>query len=260
MRTKTTILSAVALAAGLLSAGAQVYSANVVGYYNVKVNAHAYALVANQLTNTTSGNNINVILSSGNVSDPAGSANTTLYLWGGSGYNIYQYFTGADADAFFANVGSVSGWYDNGGTLAVASFKQGTGSFIYNPSNGPITNTYVGQVPQGVYSRTVKTGFDTYSIIPPVSTNIESVLTGFPATSDAGGANNDTLYVYNGGYNIYQYFTGADADAFFALAGSVNGWYDNGGTLASSKQNVGQGFFLKHFTAPVTWNYGFTVQ
>lgn len=258
MRTKTSILSAVALAAGLASASAQVYSANVVGYYNVVVPANGYALVANQLTNSAN-NDINVVLASGNVSDAAGALNTTLYLWGGSGYNIYQYFTGADADAFFALSGATSGWYDNGGTLAAAQFKQGTGSFIYNPSASAITNTIVGQVPQGNFSRNIQTGFDTYSVIPPISTNIDSTI-GFPGTSDPAGANNDTIYIYNGGYNIYQYFTGADADAFFALSGATTGWYDNGGTLSSSKQKVGQGFFLRHFTAPVTWNSSFTVQ
>lgn len=258
MRTKTTILSAVALAAGLLSASAQVYSANVVGYYNVKVNAHGYALVANQLTNDV--NSIQTVLASGFTSDPNAVINSTLYLWGGSGYNIYQYFTGADADAWFANSGSVNGWYDNTGVLAVGTFKQGAGSFIFNPSNVAITNTYVGQVPQGAYNRTIKTGFDTYSIIPPVSTNVDASFSSFPGTSDPNAVNNDTIYIYNGGYNIYQYFTGADADAWFANVGSVNGWYDNTGVLSSSKQNVGQGFFMRHFTAPVQWNYGFTVQ
>ena len=257
MRTKTTILSAVALAAGLLSASAQVYSANVVGYYNVKVNAHGYALVANQLTNTA--NDINVVIGNGCISDPNANNNTVLYLWGGSGYNIYQYFTGADADTWFANVGSVNGWYDTVGTLATGTFKQGTGSFLFNPSNSALTNTFVGQVVQGPFSRTIKTGFDTYSIIPPVSTNVDSFV-GFPGTSDPNANNNDTIYIYNGGYNIYQYFTGADADTWFANVGSVNGWYDSIGTLASSKQNVGQAFFLHHFTAPVTWNSTFTVQ
>lgn len=257
MRTKTTILSAVALAAGLLSASAQVYSANVVGYYNVAVNAGGYKLIANQLTN--SANNLNVVLGAGAKSDPNGVVNTVIYLWGGSGYNIYQYFTGADADTYFLGVGSVNGWYDATGTLAVGTLKQGTGHFLYNPSASSITNTFVGQVVQGSFARTIKTGFDTYSIVPPVSTNVDSFV-GFPGTSDVNGVNNDQIYIYNGGFNIYQYFTGADADNYFLGVGSVNGWYDAVGTLQSSKQLVGQGFFLNHLTAPVTWNSTFTVQ
>lgn len=258
MRTKALILSAAALAAGLLSSNAQVYSANVVGYYNVAVPAGGYALVANQLTNSQ--NNVNVVLGTGLRSDPNAVNNTVLYLWGGSGYNIYQYFTGADADAWFALSGSTNAWYDTAGNVANAQFNQGTGSFLFNPSSSPVTNTFVGQVPQGNFTRTIKTGFDTYAIFPPVSTNVESALVGFPATSDPNAVNNDTIYIYNGGYNIYQYFTGADADAWFALSGSPNGWYDTAGNLASSKQLVGQGFFLRHFTAPVVWNSSFTVQ
>ncbi|MFO1487182.1 MAG: hypothetical protein U1F65_01775 [Verrucomicrobiota bacterium] len=249
-----------ALAAGIASASAQVYSANVVGYYNVTVPANGYALVANQLTNSAN-NDINVVLASGFKSDVNAVQNTTLYLWTGSTYNIYQYFTGADADNWFVLSGSVNGWYDSVGNLASAQFKQGTGSFIYNPSGTAITNTIVGQVPQGNFSRTIKTGFDTYSVIPPISTNIDSTI-GFPGTSDVNGNNNDTIYIYNPGvgYSIFQYFTGSDADNWFVLSGSVNGWYDSVGNLASSKQKVGQGFFLRHFTAPVTWNSSFTVQ
>ena len=246
-----------ALAAGLLSASAQVYSANVVGYYNVSVAPGGYKLIANQLTN--SANDVNVVVGNGCKSDPNGIENTVIYLWSGVGYSIYQYFTGADADTYFLGSGSVNGWYDGGGSLAVGQLAQGTGHFLYNPSAVSITNTFVGQVVQGPFSRTIKTGFDTYSIIAPVSTNVDNFV-GFPGTSDPNAINNDSIYIYNGGYNIYQYFTGADADAYFLGSGSVDGWYDGGGAIQSSKQLVGQGFFLNHLTAPVVWNSTFTVQ
>ncbi len=258
MRTKTTILSAVALAAGLLSASAQVYSANVVGYYNVAVAAHGYQLIANQLTN--SANDINVVAGQGCISDPAGANNTVLFFWGGSGFSSYQYFKGADADTYFLNSGSTDGWYDPTGTKAVAALKQNSGHFLFNPASTPLTNTFVGQVVQGPFTRTVKTGFDTYSVVPPVGTNVDSTLGGFPGTSDSNGANNDVIYIYNGGYSTYQYFTGADADTYFLNSGSVNGWYDPTGVSNPAQLKVGQGFFIHHFTAPVTWNSTFTVQ
>ena len=258
MRTKTTILSAVALAAGLLSASAQVYSANVVGYYNVAVPSHKYALISNQLTNSL--NDVNVVLGSGCISDAAGANNTVLYFWNGGGYVSYQYFTGADADNYFLASGSTSGWYDPTGVKAVEKVKQQTGHFLYNPAPVGLTNTFVGQVPQGSFARTIKVGFDTYSIVPPVSTNVDNTFASYPGTSDPAGANNDVLYIYNNGYSSFQYFTGADADNYFLASGSVNGWYDPTGVLSPSKQNVGQGFFIRHFGSPVAWNSSFTVQ
>ena len=253
-----------ALAAGLLSAGAQVYSANVVGYYNVVVPANGYALIANQLTNTAAGgNNVNNVLTSGAISDVNGLNNTTLYFWNGAGYNQYQYFTGSDADNYFFLSGSVNGWYDGGGNLATASLAQGKGHFIRNFSASPITNTIVGQVPQGSYSKSVINGFDTYSIIPPVSTNYDGSFANFPGTSDVNGINNDVYYKWNGaGFNQYQYFTGSDADNYFFISGSTAGWYDGGGNNVSqsTKPKVGEGFFIRHFGSAVPWNYSFSVQ
>ena len=55
MRTKTLLLSAVALAAGVVASQAQsnVYSANIVGYVNVTNAASTYTMMANPLDNGT---------------------------------------------------------------------------------------------------------------------------------------------------------------------------------------------------------------
>ena len=56
MRTKTLLLSAAVLAAGLVASQAQnVYSANVVGYvtFTSKTNAPAFEVINNPLTGTT---------------------------------------------------------------------------------------------------------------------------------------------------------------------------------------------------------------
>lgn len=55
MRTKTLLLAAAALAAGVLASQAQsnVYSANIVGYVNVTNEVGAYAMLANPLDNGT---------------------------------------------------------------------------------------------------------------------------------------------------------------------------------------------------------------
>jgi hypothetical protein len=265
MRTKTLLIAAAALAVGTVASMAQTtYSQNVVGYVNLTVPAGKFALVANQLQNGSdaakTNNNVNAIFS-GLTSDPNAVNNTTLYLWNGAGYNVYQYFTTADADTwFYANSGN--GFYDSGGTLASGSVNQGGGSFLYNPSSTIVTNTFTGTVVQGTNLMTIKNGFNMLSFVAPVAGAIASTnsFANFPGTSDPNAVNNDVLYQWNGaGYNVYQYFTTADADAWF-YANSGNGFYDSGGTIAPANIPVGQAFFINHLTAPVVWTNSLVVQ
>lgn len=264
MKTKTLLIAAAALVAGVISSQAQVYSQNIVGYYNIPVASGKFALVANQLVNgndvAQTNNSINAIFS-GLISDPNGVKNTVLYKWNGAGYNVYQYFIGADADTYFLGSGSVNGFYDPTGTLITSSLNQGSGSFLYNASNVALTNTMVGNVVIGTNTLSVVHGFNIYSIVQPISTNLTSSATfaNFPGTSDPNGVNNDTLYMWNGnGYNVYQYFTGADADAYFLGSGSVAGFYDPTGLLINAAPQVGQGFFLNHIVnTTVPWTVSF---
>jgi len=266
---KTLLAVAAALAASVISSQAQVYSQNVVGYYNNVVPSHKFFFFANQLTTGTdanqTNNNVNLVLTNGFTSDGNGVTNSVLYVWTGAGYGtILTYFTAADADNFFLG-DSGNGWYDGSGNLSTVAITPGVAGFIYNGSTGPITNTLVGTVPQGTNILTIPTGFKTFSIVEPVSTNIDSGLTGFPGTSDPNGVNNDTYYFWTGtGFGvILQYFTIADADNFF-LGDQGNGWYDGSGNNQDSNAadwpKVGQGFMIHHFTAPVTWTNVFTVQ
>ena len=260
---KTLLIAAAALAAGVISTQAQVYSQNIVGYINTVVPAGGYNLVANQLVNGSdvnhTNNNINTAFS-GLLSDPNAINNTVLFLWNGAGYNVYQYFTGSDADNNFFTSGSVNGFYDAGGTLQTASFNQGAGSFLYNPSGVIVTNTFVGNVPVGTNVLVINSGYNLFSIVEPISTNLESSVVGFPGTSDPNAINNDVLFKWNGsGYNVYQYFTGSDADSNFFTSGSVNGFYDAGGTLQNSAPLVGQGFFILHTGSSVNWTNTFVI-
>jgi len=264
MRTKTLLIAAAALVAGIISSEAQVYSQNIVGYYNLSVPSHKFSLIANQFVNGSDVNKTNNSVSAifnGLISDPNAVNNTTLYLWNGAGYNIYQYFTGPDADNNFLTSGSVNGFYDSGGTLITTPLKQGSGSFLYNPAAVGLTNTMTGNVVIGTNTLSITHGFNIYSIVQPISTNIASSATfaNFPGTSDPNAVNNDTLYLWNGnGYNIYQYFTGPDADNNFLTSGSVNGFYDSGGTLINAAPTVGQGFFLNHIVnTTVPWTVSF---
>jgi len=265
---KTLLMAAVALAAGVITSQAQVYSQNVVGYINIPVAAHGYSFIANQLQNgsdaSATNNNVNTVLSNGFVSDPNGVNNTVLFYWNGTGYASYAYYLDADAlNNFGASAGN--GWYDAGGNLVNVAIKQGAGHFLYNPSASALTATLVGTVVQGTNVLTVKQGYNTYSIIAPVSTNIDSAFGGFVGTSDPNGVNNDVYYYYGGGgFTTLQWYTDADAlNNFGASAG--NGWYDAGGNNQSHNPlytpKVGQGFFIQHIVAGNEyWTNTFTVQ
>ncbi len=267
MRTKILLSAVAALALGVASSMAQTtYSQNVVGYINSPIPAGGFGIFANQLINGSdpnqTNNSVNTMISSGLVSDPNGVVNTVLYYWNGHGYNVFQYFTIADADTYFgADFGN--GFYDNGGALAPGTLNQGAGSFLFNPSGSPVTTTVVGNVLQGTNVVNIVQGFNLLSLSQPIATNIAAAVTyaNFPGTSDPNGINNDVLYYWNGhGYNVFQYFTIADADTYFG-ADSGNGFYDNGGVLFTTPVPVGQAFFIDHLVAsPVTWTVTFTVQ
>ena len=266
MKTNTLLAAAAILAVGGLAAQAQVYSQNVVGYFNTTIASHSFSIVANQLINgndsSGTNNSINAALNTGLASDPNGGLNTVLYFWNGNGYGVYQYYTGADADYNYGLSGSLAGWYDSNGNYISATLPQGGGSFLYNPSTTNVTLTVVGTVPQGTNILSIKQGFNMLSIVEPVSTNLESSIVGFPGTSDPNGNNNDVLYKWNGGgYGVFQYYIGADADYNYGLSGSVNGFYDSNGNLINSTPSVGQSFFIYHIVpATVLWTNTFSVQ
>jgi hypothetical protein len=206
-------------------------------------------------------------LTNGPKSDVNGVLNTVLYAWNGSGYNLFQFFTGPDADAFFLiGPGSPSGWYDGTGNLANFALNQGSGSFLFNPTGTAQTNTLIGEVKQGNNSVAVNVGFNALSLVPPVATNIDSTLANFPGKSDVNGIANDTLYFWNGaGYNLLQYFTGPDADNFFLIGpGSPSGFYDGTGNYQSQNPafipKVGSAFFILRQGSASNWVYSFTVQ
>jgi len=267
MRTKTTILSAVALAAGLLSASAQVYSANVVGYYNITVPAHGRHYLANQLTNS---GNINIDLAVGPVSDPNGAVGTSYNRWNNTTHNFttYVYFTDADAQNNFGTPSQGNGWYDGNGFIVNTNLPQGAASFIINPLATNITLTLVGQVVQGSYSLPVAPGYNGLSLIPPVGTNLTSFAQ-FPGFSDPNGAIGDSLNVWDDSIQSYRttvFFTDADAQNNFGTPSQGTGFYDGNGfrqdlSNPTDSPKVGGAFFLiRPSTGTSNWVYSFTVQ
>jgi len=125
---KTLLIAVAALAASVISSQAQVYSQNIVGYYNVTVPTNGFALVGQQM-NLDGTNGISTIFGSGLISDPNGVNNTQIYLWnaGAQQYQSLQYFNTADASSDFSGP---AGFYDGGGNYYPVAPTVGQAFFI----------------------------------------------------------------------------------------------------------------------------------
>jgi hypothetical protein len=170
MRTKV-LLGMAILAASLASSMAQVYSLNVVGYYNLPLGANQKVMIANQL-NTTN-NTLAALI-------PTGPPNATFFKYSG-GFTPYQF---DDVDLV---------WKPDGN----ATLNPGEGGFFVSPV--ATTLTFVGEVLQGSLTNTLPLGQKVIrsSIVPQqglVSTDL-----GLP------GEANDSLYTYASGYAPYQF-------------------------------------------------------
>ena len=266
MRTKTLLMSAAALAAGVISSQAQstVYSQNVVGYVNVTMPANSFNLIGNQLDLGAGSNTLNNVLNNGLISysGPSGTETgqhqTTIFIWNGTSFTGYFYYNSADS-------GGAPGWYDSGGNPVPPSvtLNPSQAAFVQNNYTSPITVTLTGQVDQGTNTWTqVTPGFNFYSEPAPLAgTPLDSTNINFPATSyTAGNGSQDTFQAWTGsGYGpAYFYYNYSDS-------GGAPGWYNAAGTVnedtnAAAWPTVGQGFQLQHFGATSNWVSTFEVQ
>jgi hypothetical protein len=145
MRTKTLLLAAALTAAGIASIQAQsnVYSVNVVGYYNVTIptgptpgDANRFKLFTQQLVpNGIASPTLNNTL----TNLPAG---TIAYVWGSGGWSAPTEF-----------LGGADGWETD------YPFPYGNAIFLKNTSGAEITVTVVGEVPQGSVTNTYPAGY-----------------------------------------------------------------------------------------------------
>jgi hypothetical protein len=152
-------------------AQSNVYSLNVVGYYNLPVAAGAKVMIANQLntTNNTLGSLI-----------PNGPPAANFFKYNG-GFSTYQF---DDIDLV---------WLPDGN----ATLNPGEGGFYISPL--ATTLTFVGEVLQGSLTSTLPIGQKVIrsSMVPQqglVTTDLG--LPGEPA---------DNIFVYNAGYSTYQF-------------------------------------------------------
>jgi len=169
MRTKTLLLSAAALAAGLVSSQAQsnVFSANIVGYVNVTNPANQFVMLANPLDNGT--NDLAGLL-------PTAPNGAVVYLFNGGNLQPSTKTKGA--------------WSPN------AIVPPGTGFFLNSPFAG--TNTFVGNVAG------TSNGIPT---VANILTLVGSPIP-FSGTLQDAGTNTLNLNVLPNGTVIYKYING----------------------------------------------------
>ena len=152
-----------------------VYSLNVVGYYNVTVPANSFALIANQMqtTNNTLG---------------------SLIPTAPDGTQFFKYTTGSGWAAFTYDE-LEPGWLPNGNV----TMNPGEGGFIKNNSASPITVTFVGEVKQGSLTTSVPAGYAVVSPQVPQQGNLTAHA--FPA------ADGDQVFKYTpgSGYAAFTY-------------------------------------------------------
>jgi len=143
MKAKTLLIAAAALAAGVISSQAQVYSQNIVGYVNSAMGG-GYVNVAVPL-DLSNGNSLTNIfqnpVAGGNGGPNGGSGPldfTTVLVWSGTGYTTYTLDT--DFPSGIANA------TDTAQVTPVPVVNPGTLVFWNNSTGVALTNTAVGTV------------------------------------------------------------------------------------------------------------------
>lgn len=172
MRTLKALVCTAALAAGLASAMANVYSLNVVGYYNIACPAGEYVMIANQL-NTTN-NTLNGLL-------PSPEPGLRILKWNGG----WDTWTFDDLDLIWVPDGDAT---LNVGEAALARSDNAT------------TLTFVGEVLQGALSNPLPAAevYGARASMVPQAGLVQTDL-GFP-TEPAG-----RILKWNGGWDSYLF-------------------------------------------------------
>jgi hypothetical protein len=227
MKTKTLLIAAAALAAGVMSSQAQVYSQNIVGYVNLNL-SEGFNLVSTPLDYDGTGTNSSVT----NIYSTSLPLNSAIYTYSGSAYTIATYAKN--------KAGTSTNW------TASPSINPGLGYWVSIPAGsfgGSTSNiTVVGTVLQGnLVNPAIKgPGYTIVGSQVPVAGGITASLNYQPSLNDA-------IYEYTGtGYNIYTYAKNK--------AGTATNW-----APSIPSVNVGQGFWLNSATG-AAWTNNFTVQ
>jgi len=270
---KTLLIAAAALAAGVISTQAQVYSQNIVGYVNTAIPGNnGLTLINNPLLGPNGTNGASQVLT-GFV------GGETLFVWNNLGYYQYSYA----GPGVGTGLGYPSDWYDlNPGTPAAIpgsvhdtandvwwtpapQIPQGQGVFVQNPGS-TLTNTFVGNVViQNTNAPVALPGNNALTLVGstlPIGGDITTTNWNLPFV---GG---ETVFIWNNlGYYQYSY---AGPGVGTGL-GYPSDWYDlNPGTPAAIPGTVhdtandvwwtppltvkvGQGFFVQNPGSTLQW-------
>jgi hypothetical protein len=221
MRTKTLLLSAAVLAAGLAASTAQsVYSINAVGYVNLTLSS-GYNLIANPLNGTN--NNINTVM-------PVVPDGSIVLRWNNNAQSFYQ------AETYFGGT-----WFDGNFQVSGTLINPGEGFFFQNNSGSTVTLTFVGEVPQGNLTNRVSANYGFYSSQVPQSGTLTSL--GFPGQDGM---------TYNG-WNA----SGQSYNQAYTFFGGT--WFDPGFSPADPVPAVGEAFLITNPGSAVNWTRTFSV-
>jgi len=206
MKAKTLLIAAAALAAGVMTSKAQVYSQNIVGYINVPLNA-GYNMIANQLDLDGTGTN-NSIYTAVGTNLPA---NTQILAWNGA--------------TFSSSKLSGTGKWSLNNAVVTNAMNPGSGFFI-NVA-GPTNVTFVGNVITGTNSYAINAGYQVVAPSGPVAGTLDT-------TNGYHPSKNDQILVWGGAtYTSHKYsgtlWSGGDpqlvvGQAVFLNASSNNVW------------------------------------
>jgi hypothetical protein len=165
MRTKTLLIAAAALAAGILASSAQTYSQNIVGYVTTTMPA-GFTVCAVPLNGATD-NALNHVI----VNNGAFDGNLVL-LWTGTKYATYTF------DSTMAQ-----GFGDSSDSFSVPApvVNPGTGFLINNnQGGGTFTNVFTGTVAinsiPGTTTNTIPAGLQFYASQLPIGGGVATVL------------------------------------------------------------------------------------
>jgi hypothetical protein len=211
MKTKTSILAALVAMAGSASLMAQVYSLNVVGYVNTTLPA-GFSIISNPLNAST--NKLSTLF-------PSPPLNSQVYRFGSGGYALSSYS------------------FDDNDVLSWSvdfEINPGEGFWFRNPG-AAITNTFVGEVPQGTLVNPIPANFSLRSSIVPQSAAMTATLNYVPNLGDI-------VYLFrSGAYTRYDYALNDDDVAVWAPSEPV--------------PNVGEGFWIFNSTGAKNWTRTF---
>jgi hypothetical protein len=274
MRTKTLLLTAALVAAGVASSQAQsnVYSLNIVGYVNIPVQKGKLYMLNNAFTTGTGDNITNVLIQpymggTNDVPDPAidaGWDGTQLYAFhrlSFSGYVNEGYNTGYGWAPGTGDPGDVNG-------NSTLTLPPGTGFWLLPTTNSTVT--FTGSVVLGSTNTIAGGGSPSH----PVISQIGSAYAGATTLSQLGlnGNDGDLIYrYYNTAFGVPAGYSGSVGHYGGGISYNAGyGWYDNdaptstnagngGGSTNGPVLNVGEGFFYLNSAAAVTWPQSFTV-